>query len=643
MKILVVAQHIAQYKNKERFSMPLGIAYINGALRAAGFDVQGINLMFAEEEPYTALFRRVHQEHIDILLCGGLSAEYPILKRVYDTARAANPGIITIGGGGGFSASPILFSQLTGVDYAVIGEGELTDVELIRTLEQGLDVSAIKGIVYKAADGYHQTDPRPPIEDLDSIPFPSYDGLSMEEYLSNQQIDGWYNYYTYYSDTPRFMPMLMSRSCPYMCSFCFHPMGRGYRSRSLDNFFEELDLWISKYRINGIALVDECFSMNPDIVVAFCKRIQTYHIAWACQMRAEIYSNKLMKLMKEAGCIGACFGIESMSEDVLKNMQKHLKRETIETALRISYECGIGTSGNLIFGAENENFETVWESISWNRNHVAKYHRQPIKAFTYIQTYPGSKYYDNAVKKGLISDEADFIRNGKWILNITEMSDRDYGIVGEVGRLLQYEKCPEGHVLALEEQSDTRLTLTFQCPHCNSVHTYHNLSRRHLSERVIRSLGCRTCNGMADYPLVENYQPYDHYILVDWLLGKLEHGEGDVFQQKIISEILLRSGRDRVTVGILGSGYASEKLIRILLESGKETVEIVWILQRKELNAITHALNVVNNTDALTPVSVVINTELTQPEWSARFDRYGQTSMDLEELVRSAAGYSSEA
>ena len=84
------------------------------------------------------------------------------------------------------------------------------------------------------------------------------------------------------------------------------------------------------------------------------------------------------------------------------------------------------------------------------------------------------------------------------------MSDRDYGIISEVGRLLQYEKYPEGQLLSLEEETDTRLTVTFRCPHCGSVHTYHNLSRRHLSEKVIRSLGCRTCNSMADYPIYEH-------------------------------------------------------------------------------------------------------------------------------------------
>ena len=52
MRYLVVAQPIEQYKRKEKYCMPLGIAYVNGALRNAGFEVDGINMMFVEGNPY---------------------------------------------------------------------------------------------------------------------------------------------------------------------------------------------------------------------------------------------------------------------------------------------------------------------------------------------------------------------------------------------------------------------------------------------------------------------------------------------------------------------------------------------------------------------------------------------------------------
>lgn len=637
MRYLVVAQPIEQYKQKDKYCMPLGIAYINGALRAAGLDVDGINMMFVEEEnPFDALYNKIVNGKFDVVLCGGLSAEYPMLKKIFDIAKKANPDVITIGGGGGFSASPLLFSEITGVDYAVIGEGEITDVELALALERNMNTSDIEGIVYRDKFGYHQTKTRQLIRDLDNIPFPSYEGLAMEEYLNHQQIDGWYNYFVYYSDKPRMMPMLMSRSCPYMCSFCFHPMGRGYRARGLDNFFEELDMWIKKYQINGIALVDECFSMNPDTVMEFSRRIKPYHIAWACQMRAEIYNHEMMKVMKESGCIGACFGIESMSQSVLNNMQKHLRQSIIENALQVSYDCKVGASGNLIFGAETETFDTVWESLQWNRQHMKKYRHQPINAFTYIQTYPGSRYYKHAIERKLIQNESDFIKKGQWILNITQMTEREYGIIGEVSRLLQHETRDPGKLISLLEQKDGRLTVTFTCPHCGDTHTYHNLSRRHLKEHRIRNLGCRTCNGMAEYIIDKEFFPYDHYYTVDWMLDKLEICDQKLFAVTFMEIIKSLVHKDNFRIGILGAGYISDKLINMLAASEADGCHIEWVFQRKEINKITGDIVVIYGLEKMTKIDMIINTEMAHPVWAMSIhQKYPDIMMyDVEELIR---------
>ena len=633
MKCLVVAQPIAQYKDKEKYCMPLGIAYVNGALRSAGFEVDGINMMFVDGDPYEALRKKIRSDRYDVLLCGGLSAEYPILKAIYDIAKEENPSIVTIGGGGGFTASPVLFCEITGVDYAVIGEGEITDVELVKAIETGADIRKIDGIVYRENDHYVQTAPRHPIRDLDHIPFPSYEGLGMEEYLSGQQVDGWYNYFTYYSDQPRLMPMMMSRSCPYMCSFCFHPIGRGYRARGLDNFFEELDMWIDKYQINGIVLVDECFSQNPETVIEFSRRIKPYHLAWACQMRAETYNIEMMQAMKESGCIGACFGIESMSQRVLDNMQKNLKQETIENALQVSYECGVGASGNLIFGAETENLETVWESVSWNRKHMQEFGHQPINSFGYIQTYPGSRYYMHAVKKGLIRDEAKFIQDGKWILNITELSDYEYGLIGDVARLLQHETRDPGILLELAEQEDGRLTASVICPHCGHQMLYRNLSRRHISEHRIRSLGCRSCNGMADYLIEEEYFPYDHYKTVDWMLGHAGNTTDEKFGEQMMQYLRELTTKESFSAGILGAGYIADKLIGLLISAG---IEIKWVLPRKKTNVLTHTCMVLRSPEEKKPVDLVIDAELVHPDWVRENLPENGIKTDVEAIVQGA-------
>ena len=121
-------------------------------------------------------------------------------------------------------------------------------------------------------------------------------------------------------------------------------------------------------------------------------------------------------------------------------------------------------------------------------------------------------------------------------------------------------------------------------------------------------------------------------------MEKLEIRDEKEFEQSDVRELLRSSGQDRITVGILGSGYAAGKLTEILQETGKEQIRINWILRRKELNAISQKMNVINSKEEITPVSVVINTELTQPEWSSRFLCYGDVSVDLEHLIRVASG-----
>ena len=161
---------------------------------------------------------------------------FPIIKKIFAAAKEANPDIITVAGGGAVTSEPLVFAEASGVDYGIIGEGEISDVELVQTLVNGGDVSKVKGIVYKTENGYKLTEPREVIEDLDTIEFPCYEGFDVEKYLDIQNIS--HTYYTYYVDKPRIMPMTLARSCPYQCKFCFHPVGNRYRTRSLDNFLQ---------------------------------------------------------------------------------------------------------------------------------------------------------------------------------------------------------------------------------------------------------------------------------------------------------------------------------------------------------------------------------------------------------------------
>lgn len=610
--------------------MPMGIAYINGAMRKKGFHVDAINMLF-EKDSVTALKKRIKEKNIDVLMCGGLTSEYRELKRLYTAAREANPEIIIIGGGGGFTSEPILFSEMTEVDYAVIGEGEITNCELAAALESGDDVSEIDGIVFRDNTGYHMTASREIIEDPDIIPFPSYEGLSMDLYLDHQNVDGWYNYYTYYSDKPRMMPMLMARSCPFQCSFCFHPIGRKYRARSLDNFFEELELWIKEYNINGIALIDECFSIDKKRVLEFCRRIKTYNLKWACQMRAETYTDELLSAMKDSGCIGACFGIESMSETVLENMNKKMKLETIENALALTYKYQLGCTGNLIFGSEAETFETMAQSLEWHRLHALKYHNRPVRHFFYVQTYPGSIFYDHVVSRGLITDKKTFIEKESWNLNITNMCQEDYDAMGDVICLCRLENYNIGKIIEIKYPDEQTAELTTICPYCGHTNYYRNFNRRKLNSGKIEQIGCRNCNMMIDYILKPEKYIYDEYISIQWFLNTL--------RIEIPADFFVSRSWKRI--GIWGMNAFAKKIISFL--NNIPEIEVVYIYdQRMRMNTDYYGVPKYDCTDCLPDVDFIINADMTHRyETQSTIAMHTNTpAVYLETLLRFFAGKS---
>lgn len=570
MKYLLVLQPVSMDRTVE-FYMPLGLPYVNGAMRSKGFDVEAVNLQYVDGDPIECLKNMILEKEIDAVLCGGLTTQYQQIKEVFDAARSVNPRIITIGGGGGYSSEPILFSEMTNVDYAVIGEGEITNCELAEALDCGKSPDSILGLVIKKENGYVYTGERPYIRDLDSVPFPSYEGFCMDEYLEQQRADGWYHTYAFYSDDPRLMPMCLARSCPFSCKFCYHPIGRGYRSRSLDNFFEELDLWIEKYHINGIVLIDECFSIKPERVLEFCRRIKPYHLAWGCQMRVETYSEELIQAMTDAGCISACFGLESMSQKILTEMNKKTTTEQLQKALDISYRCAGGSLGNLIFGSAAEDEESLAVTAKWREENP----EFNLANYFMVGAYPGSEYYNDAVRKGIIKDKKKFIEEGCPFVNITKLSDKKYAVLEAYAYLKDIEIQHRGKIVSMEETADG-INAVLECWHCGHRNEFRRIRKKRYVNGILKlkTMSCKKCHNFSDY-VSEGSSYKESWNTAKWLLDWLTDKENHKLED------FMKSRKYR-KVAIYGMGLAAKNLADFFMEElEKIHVEIAYGIDRR--------------------------------------------------------------
>lgn len=110
-----------------------------------------------------------------------------------------------------------------------------------------------------------------PFQNLDSITFLNYEGFDFKSILKYSPVN-------YGICNKRAAVLITSRGCPYNCIFCFYTQGDGYRMRSLDNVFCEIDWLVEKYDIKSILILDELFGGNNERLKKFCERIKKYNL-----------------------------------------------------------------------------------------------------------------------------------------------------------------------------------------------------------------------------------------------------------------------------------------------------------------------------------------------------------------------------
>jgi len=483
------------------YLFPLGLTYVSAALKSKGYSVECLNLNHYEVPPSVLISRTIIDKQIDVLCTGGLSAHYGRVKEILDIARRTKPSIVTVLGGGLLSSEPDLMMNALAASFGVIGEGEETIVELAQALSTSEDHARVKGLIYRDSNGVlTKTPPRPPIQDIDTIPYPDYEGFEIEKYLDMRLPNDERDQSPF--DNPRQLCVVSSRSCPYSCTFCYHPIGKKYRQRSIDSLVAELEHWIKKYRVNMFLIMDELFSIDREKIVAFCARIKPLNVKWQIQMRVDSHIDKdTLDMMREAGCYCISYGLESGNDRVLKSMRKLINVGQIVQALETTYDANIGVQGNFLFGDTAETLGTAAETFElWLKLRKHNIWMVPV------EVYPGTQLYLQAVSTGLIKDKLKFIERGCPSVNLTQMSERDYLQVLFLMHLLRnsYQIIP-AQVLDCKQDGShplrgTLYVVTVKCPHC-----HHTVEYRNMSLNGYRKLGCRECNRRLDLPPLDQY------------------------------------------------------------------------------------------------------------------------------------------
>ena len=245
-----------------------------------------------------------------------------------------------------------------GADFILIGEGEITLLDLLNTLTNGKeDVSHIQGLAFQSKGLPVKTAPRNVLRDLDSLPFPAWDIIDLEPYRKM-----WMSSAGYFS-----MNMGTTRGCPFKCNWCAKPIyGNRYNSRSPQNVVEELKKLKEQYQFDHIWFCDDIFGLKPGWVTEFANLVvnEKLHFRFKIQSRADLLvQENYIEALAKAGCDNAWMGAESGSQKILDAMDKGTTVEQIYEATRMLKKHGIKPSFFIQFGYLGETREDIEKTI----------------------------------------------------------------------------------------------------------------------------------------------------------------------------------------------------------------------------------------------------------------------------------------
>jgi len=200
--------------------------------------------------------------------------------------------------------------------------------------------------------------------------------------------------------------MIRSRGCPYQCIYCEHPIlfSAKYRCQSPERSIKEVDYLVNKFGIKEISFKDSEFTLAPkENLHKFCDLLieRNYDLKWCANGRANNVDKELLKKMKQAGCYGITYGLESGDQRILNNLKKSLTLEQSEKAVKIAKEVGLGVVANFMIGSPGETRESINNTIKFMKKLDIDY-----GYFGFLTPFPGTPLRKMAEENGWLLDSS---------------------------------------------------------------------------------------------------------------------------------------------------------------------------------------------------------------------------------------------
>ena len=381
MKVLLINPPQTFYQGSEQpaGNLPVGLMYIAAVLKKAGYTVEILDAFmtdYAFQEngetinvglPFEQIKQEIERRKPDIVgIAGPFTCQIGNALKISNLAKQVNQNILTVVGGPHVTLVPKEFlEEATDVDIAVVGEGEYAMLEIVEVFLGKRHFSQVLGIAYRQNGEVTVNPTRPFMQQLDDLPYPAYDLVEMERYLSPKKIG-------YRSFQDRAISMITSRGCPFNCCFCavhLH-MGQKFRAHSAQYVLDHIQYVVKKFKVKNIFFEDDNLTLDIKRFEAICDGIveRKIKIGWETPngVRADCLNRDLLKKMKQSGANSIFVGVESGDQQILDNVIcKSLDLNRVVQFAKDAKQIGLKTGAFYIIGFPGETKENMQRTVDF--------------------------------------------------------------------------------------------------------------------------------------------------------------------------------------------------------------------------------------------------------------------------------------
>jgi anaerobic magnesium-protoporphyrin IX monomethyl ester cyclase len=422
-RILLIRPHRNSYSHS--LMPPLGLMYLAAHLRRNGdVDVRIIDMPATGTE-YHEISQIIGDDDPDWVGISALTFESEGLHQLAALAKAVRPDLPVVVGGPHPSAYTRQVMEDASIDYAVIGEGEITAGRLDRALAEGDPVGQIQGLAWREHGELRINPHGDYIDDLEALPFPAWDLIDIPRYRSFDRMS--------HSGIGDYMVVFTSRACPFKCTYCHEMFGKSFRKRSPEHVLAELRELHDRYGIREFEIIDDIFNCDQQRAKQIFQMIidsdMDLLLTFPNGIRGDAIDEEFLRLARQAGVVFIAFAIETATPRLQKMLRKNIRLEKIEHNIALARRHGIFCLGFFMLGFPTETREELQATLDFairSKLHAAN--------FFVVNPFEGTDLADQAKDMGKpVFGKFDDNYLSPGFTNLTDLPDAELQRIRRIG------------------------------------------------------------------------------------------------------------------------------------------------------------------------------------------------------------------